>query len=111
MSKRIFLRNYPKKEEPRIFNGFDNDPTKLSIYRKEISEFFQKLGLKTTRRSIEGKEYIEGTFLDKFNRTVSLRFFLIGCYRNIEIEGDPYIRDIRMFKTLYRESPNIGIQE
>ena len=111
MSKRIFLRDYPKKEEPRIFNGFDYDPTKLSIYRKEISEFFQKLGLKTTRKSIDGKEYIEGTFLDKLNRTVSLRFFLIGCYRNIEIEGDPYIRDIRMFKTMYRESPNIGIKE
>jgi hypothetical protein len=111
MSKRIFLRNYPKKEEPRIFNGFNYDPTNISIYRKEISEFFQKLGLVTTRKSIEGKEYIEGTFLDKNNRTVRLRFFLNGCYKNIKIEGDPYIRDIRMFKTLYRESPNIRIQD
>lgn len=109
MSKRIFLRNYPKKEEPRIFNGFDYVPTKIPIYRKEIFEFFQKLGLETTRRSVEGKEYIEGTFLDKNNRTVKLRFFLHGCYRNIVIEGDPYIRDIRMFKTLYRESTNIKI--
>ena len=99
MSKRTFIRDYPKEEEPKIFNGFGYDPTLLPIYRKEISEFFQKLGLKTTR----------GTFLDKYNRTVSLRFFLKGCYKNIMIEGDPYIRDIRMFKTLYRESPNIRI--
>ena len=109
MSKRTFIRDYPKEEEPKIFNGFGYDPTLLPIYRKEISEFFQKLGLKTTRRSVEWKEYIEGTFLDKYNRTVSLRFFLKGCYKNIMIEGDPYIRDIRMFKTLYRESPNIRI--
>jgi len=111
MSKRIFLRDYPKEDEPRIFNGVDYDPTKLPIYRKEVAEFFQKLGLETIRRSIEGKEYIEGTFLDKYNRIVSLRFFLNGCYRNITIEGDPYIRDIRMFKTLYRESPYIRIKE
>ena len=111
MSKRIFLREYPKKQEPRIFNGFDYDPTKLPIYRKEVTEFFQKLGLETTRRSIEGKEYVEGVFIDKNNRRVSLRFFLKGCYRNITIEGDPFIREIRMFKTLYRESPNIRIQE
>jgi len=111
MSKRIFLRDYPKKLEPRVFNGFDYDPTKLPIYRKEVTEFFQNLGLETIRRSIEGKEYIEGTFLDINNRRVSLRFFFKGCYRNITIEGDPFIRDIRMFKTLYRESPNIRVQK
>lgn len=111
MSKRIFLRDYPKNLEPSVFNGIDYDLKKLPIYRKEVTEFFQNLGLETTRISIDGNEYIEGTFLDINNRRVSLRFFLKGCYRNITIEGDPFIRDIRMFKTLYRESPNIRIQE
>jgi hypothetical protein len=106
---RTYLRDYPKKEEPRVFNGFDYDPSRLQDYRNDIIDFFQKLGLETSRKSIDGKEFIEGIFRDKDNRLISLRFFLKGCYRNIQIEGDPYIRDIRMFKTLYRESPYINV--
>jgi hypothetical protein len=109
MSKRNYLRKYPTNEEPRIFNGDGYDPALIQNYRVEITEFFQKIGLQTSRRSIEGKEFVEGIFRDKDNRLVSLRFFLKGCYRNVQIEGDPYIRDIRMFKTLYRESPFIKI--
>lgn len=108
MIKRIYLRKYPVEYEPKIFNGIGYNPALIQKYREEIIEFFQKLGLETERRSMDGKEFIEGEFLDKVNRLVKLRFFLKGCYRNVQIEGDPYIRDIRMFKTLYRESPYIN---
>jgi hypothetical protein len=108
MAKRVYLRDYPTQIEPKIFNGWGFDPKMIPVYRKEIIEFFEKLDLQTERRSIDANEYIDGAFKDKDGRMVHLRFFLNGCYRNIVIEGDPYCRDIRRFKTLYRESPFIN---
>jgi hypothetical protein len=110
MAKQIFLREYPVKEEPRIFRAKPRDYKEefISDYKTEVLNFFQYLGLNTLRRSINGNEYIEGSFKDIDNRTVRLRFFIHkGPYRNVMIEGDDNIYDIRNFKRLYRESPYI----
>lgn len=111
MKKAPFLREYPTNDEPRIFSAksWNYDESLISSYKKEVFEFFQsKLGLNTIRKSIKGNEYVEGSFLDVNKRTVTLRFLIHkGPYRNVMIEGDPIVHDIRIFKSLYRQSPFI----
>jgi hypothetical protein len=112
MAKTIFRREYPVDREPRIFcaKSWDFKPDIKNEYKTEVFNFFQNLGLNTLRRSINGNEYIEGSFKDIGNRTVRLRFFIHkGPYRNVMIDGDNNIYDIRVFKRLYKESPNIVV--
>ena len=114
MNRTIFLREYPVKEEPSIFNPkslyIASDKTNKKCL-DEVFEFFHlKLGLETLRRSINGSVYIEGSFLDINKRTVRLRFFINkGIYRNVMIDDDPNVYDIRIFKKLYKESPYIKV--
>jgi hypothetical protein len=108
MSKTVKLREYPLNEQPAILSASNWGVASEEDVQKVFDFFSLVLHIDTLRRTTsDHRPYIEGSFLGKDKRKVSLRFFYIGgVFRNVIFNDNINdYSDIRTFKRLYQETP------